>query len=394
MLSISRELSAPRRSGRSCWFWALSLWLLLTCAAASGASANNLYETRVPVVGYDAAARDQALSAALSDVLVRVSGNLKALKHPALARVVLNAQRLVQSYSYEKAPPVAVPEPASAPAPTTANMPDTPVVPPASATIAPTPPPAPTLLLHASFDPQGVVRVLNAAGFGLWAEPRPQTVLWLALESGTDHTLIGSDAPALLSALLQAASTRRGLPILYPLLDLEDQQKLQFSDVVDGVAEHITTASARYQPDAVLAGSMRETTPGHYEARWTVYLQNDAPRWQTQGTLEEVINAGIDGAADVLARQTQAAPGDKNALQLRVSGITDLDRFADVEHYLTGLPGVQHVHTVTLDATEATFALDLNDTKQVLQDAIAGGALLVPEPGAPTDRMLHYRLAQ
>lgn len=387
MLTPPRELYAQRRSGKSYWLWALSLWTLLTSVAVSGALADNLYETRVPVAGYDASARDQALSVALSDVLVRVSGNRKAPQHPALARVVLNAQRLVQSYTYEKVSPVAGAGPASVPA--------TPAAPETSTTPTTPTPVAPTLLLHASFDPPGVVRVLSAAGFGLWAEPRPQTVLWLALESGTDQTLIGSDAPAPLSTLLQAAATRRGLPILYPLLDLEDQQKLEFSDVVNGMAEHITAAAQRYQPDAVLAGYVHETGPGQYEARWNVFLNDGAPHWQTKGTLEQVINAGIDGAADVLARQTQAAPTDKAALQLRVSGITDLDRFADVEHYLTGLPAVKNLHTQTLEATAVTYTLDLNDTKQVLQEAIARGALLVPESEpALTGDILRYRLAQ
>ena len=392
MLTPSRELYAERQSGRPCWLLALSLWALLTSAAVSEAAADNLYEARVPVAGSDAAARDQALGAALSEVLVRVSGNLKAPQHPALARVVLNAQRLVQSYTYEKVAPVAAPEPASEQ--TAATTSDKPVEAAVSTTPPPPAPPAPTLMLHASFDPPGVVRVLSAAGFGLWSEPRPQSVLWLVLESGTDQTFIGSDAPAPLSTLLQTAAKRRGLPILYPLLDLEDQQKLLFGDVIDGAADHIAAASERYQPDAVITGYLRETEPGQYEARWNVYLQDSVPHWQAKGTLEQVINAGIDGAADVLARQMQAAPGDKGALQLRVSGITDLDRFADVEHYLTGLPAVQQVHTVTLEATAVTYALDLNDTKQVLQDAIAQGALLEPEPDAPTGVMLRYRLTQ
>ncbi len=369
--------------------WILWLCALLTCAAASAATSDALYEAVVPVSGYDAAARDQALSAALSEVLVRVSGNQKAPQHPALARVVKNAQRLVQRFSYETAP-VAAPEPApaSATAATPVTSPGT-----VAAVITPQPPPAPTLRLHAIFDAPGVDRVLNAAGFNIWLE-RTQTVLWLALDSGNEQTLTGTDAPAPLGPLLKAATDRRGLSLLYPLLDLEDQQALQFSDVVDGVAEHIRSASQRYQPDAVLAGYVHTTAPDQYEARWTLYQQDGAPNWKAQGSLQQVIDAGIDGAADVLAQHAPAAINNDAGVQLHVSGITDLNRYADVEHYLTGMPIVAHVQTQTVEATAVTFVLQLSGTRQALLETLARGALLLPEAGAPADSVLRYRIAQ
>lgn len=366
------------------WRWAAWLSALLFCAGASAAASDPLYEALVPVAGYDAAARDQALSVALSEVLVRVSGNQKAPQQPALARVVKNAQRLVQRFSYETAP-AAAPEPAPAVTSNSGNV--------TAAVITPQAPPVPTLLLHAIFDAPGVGRVLNAAGFNIWVD-RPQTVLWLAFDSGTEQTLTGADAAAPLGPLLKTAASRRGLPLLYPLLDLEDQQALQFSDVVDGVADRIRGAAQRYQPDAVLAGYVHTTAPDQYAAHWTLYRQDGAPDWTAQGSLQQVIDAGIDGAADLLAHHAPTASGNDAGVQLQVSGITDLNRYADVEHYLAGISVVAQVRTQTVEATAVTFVLQLNGTRQTLLETFARGALLLPEPGAATDSVLRYRIAQ
>ncbi len=388
LLAAPDVMTARRALGRY-WRWALWLCAVLSCTGVSAAGSDPLYEAVVPVAGYDAAARDQALSVALSEVLVRVSGSQKAPQHPALARVVKNAQRLVQRFSYETAPAVA-----SEPAPAaTAASPVTSPGTVAAAVITPQPPPAPTLQLHAIFDASGVGRVLNAAGFNIWVE-RQQTVLWLALDSGTEQTLIGADAPAPLSPLLKAATDRRGLPLLYPLLDLEDQQALMFKDVVDGAAERIRNAAQRYQPDAVLAGYVHMTAPDQYDARWTLYQQDGAPNWTAQGSLQQVIDAGIDGAADQLARHTPAASNKDAGVQLHVSGITDLNRYADVEHYLTGMSVIAHVQTQTVEATAVTFVLQLSGTRQALQETLARGALLLPEPGDPADPVLRYHIAQ
>lgn len=379
------------------WRGVLCVWALLSGAGALAADSAALYEAVVPVAGYDAPARDQALSAGLSEVLVRVSGDQKAPQHPALARVLANAQRLVQRFNYETVPAA---EPESAPE----AAPD-------AAAVAPQPPPAQTLTLHAIYDAPGVGRVLRAAGFNVWGD-RPQTVLWLALDAGADKSLIGADAPLPLGRLLNSAAARRGLPLLYPLLDLEDQQALQFSDVAEPAAERIRNAALRYQPDAVLAGYVHVTggasttdaatadtapaasPPEQYEARWTLYGQAGVSNWTAQGSLRQVIDAGIDGAADQLAQRAPALPAGDGGVQLRVAGITDLNRYGDVLRYLGGIPAVTQVQTRTVEPTVVTFSLQLSGTPQALQEALARGALLVPETGAPADSVLRYRIAQ
>ena len=81
-------------------------------------------------------------------------------------------------------------------------------------------------------------------------------------------------------------------------------------------------------------------------------------------------------------------------MQLHVSGITDLNRYADVEHYLSGISVVAQVRTQMVEATAVTFVLQLSGTRQALQETLARGALLLPEPGAPADSVLRYHIAQ
>ena len=68
--------------------------------------------------------------------------------------------------------------------------------------------------------------------------------------------LVSDDAtPDLIEALDQAAS-QHAVPVLFPLMDLEDIALVSISDIVSREYDSINTMASRYVPDALLVGQI------------------------------------------------------------------------------------------------------------------------------------------
>ena len=75
-----------------------------------------------------------------------------------------------------------------------------------------------------------------------------------------------------------AAADERGLPIAWPLLDLQDLNAVTCTDVWGGFEDEIVAASARYRSDAVLIGKVRPGTfgAGHIASSLTAFGSRSA----------------------------------------------------------------------------------------------------------------------
>ena len=117
----------------------------------------------------------------------------------------------------------------------------------------------------------------------VWGPERPLTLLWVAVDDGVggrallganETTELGAPTTPQMTALLTtvreeivAAADERGLPIAWPLLDLEDLNAVTFTDVWGGFEDRIVAASTRYRADAVLIGRVRPGLAGN-EVEW------------------------------------------------------------------------------------------------------------------------------
>ena len=229
----------------------LRKWLAVTfvLAAASvlpsnAATVPDLYTvTVVP----DPAARDQraaAIRAAMAQLLVRVTGSRNAPLDPAAQRLLAAPDEFLSSYGLDRQGRAVV-----------------------------------------GFQRGPVERVLDGLGLPVWGPERPLTLLWVAIDDGVGgRALLGANetselgvaTTAQMTALLAtvrdevvAAADERGLPIAWPLLDLEDLNAVTFTDVWGGFDDRIVAASTRYRADAV-ANRPRAAGPGRSRGRVVV----------------------------------------------------------------------------------------------------------------------------
>ena len=163
--------------------------------------------------------------------------------------------------------------------------------------------------LWVSFDYEAIERVLRASGMTIWGSERPLTLVWLAVDWGQGEREIlaaaederltqesrSIDRNRLLRERILEIADRRGLPVVFPLLDTIDLQSVTFSDIWGGFDERILVASERYGTNSVLIGRVRPESS--QPERWTYFFGDEWRSWNGPG---EQIVAEI---ADLLAAE-------------------------------------------------------------------------------------------
>lgn len=332
-------------------FLALSLLALPLPAA----EVKGLYEAEMQVPNQSRSERGLAMSAALAEVVTRVSGRREARLQPKVAAAIRRPARLLQQYRYRPLPEdlreVALP----------GEDPQ---------------------LVFFRFDKQAVDRLLRDSGLPVWGATRPSVLAWVAVADGGRRYLLGADSPDELRELVEQEARRRGLPLMLPLLDLQDQRQVSFADVWGRFREPVLAASRRYRPEAVLTGRLGRTADGEWQAEWSIIEGRDADSWRADGVLAaEVVEEGVAGALGWLAARYAPLGGgsEEGRLRVRVGDVRDLGDFARVERYLQSLQQVTQVQAREVAPGRVEFMLDLQGQADGMAQTIALGRVLLPD---------------
>jgi len=195
--------------------------------------------------------------------------------------------------------------------------------------------------LWVSFDGSAIERTLRQGGYLVWGDERPLTLVWLAVDwgdgsreiIGSDDTPTGTDGEGLvprqqiLRQRVLDEAERRGLPLLFPLLDIEDLDNVSFADVWGGFDDLVLRASERYDVDSVLIGRLRGDSVSF--ARWTHHFGGEMRSWG--GDVEPVVNLLADSLAAEFAIGGNAP---LRRVALEVAGVTTVDAYASLQKLL------------------------------------------------------------
>ncbi|MCB1735867.1 MAG: DUF2066 domain-containing protein [Gammaproteobacteria bacterium] len=322
-------------------FTALSTALF--AVPASAVPVNNLYEANVPAGGQDEGNRNAALAEALAEVLTKVSGQSDVRGNTTVRNAMARASAYAQTFSFTRKA-------------TTGRDAG--------------------LRLAASFYPPSIDQLLSEAGLPIWGKERPQTIIWLAVETDGNRYLLPADGGALVDAVQLAADTR-GLPISLPLMDIDDRQALSFSDVTGGFIDRVIAASRRYDGNSVLIGHLRQRGSNDWDARWTHLLGGVQRDWLGNGgSLWASLTSGIDGTADALASRYALKSGDASTVEMSVRGVQGLADYANTVNYLTGLSVVESVQPRVVMPGQMLLTVTVRGGRQALADVVALGRLL------------------
>ena len=195
--------------------------------------------------------------------------------------------------------------------------------------------------LWVSFDGEAIESVLRQAGQTVWGKDRPETLVWLAVDWGQgEREILAADVQErsrdearsidrnrLLRQRILEMAERRGLPVIFPLMDTEDQQNVAFSDIWGGFDEPLLEASRRYDAHSILVGRIRPVS--NQRNRWNFYFGGEERSWV--GEPELVVGLVADLLADEFA-VIGSAPLEY--VDLSVSGVDSVEAYGVMQNML------------------------------------------------------------
>lgn len=332
---------------------------LLLAGGVQAAEVNDFYLVRLPVSG--AQLTDAQRSEALDDMLIRYSG----LRELPASSALQSAQQQAGRY-------IAQTQTRNENGEKTADV---------------------------SFDPAAVQHLAQTLGLPVWNHDRPAIMLWLVDNRGNNSAgerriMLDQEYSAAREQLRQVAM-ERGIPLLLPLGDLEDNMAVSASDVYGNFINPIAAASLRYQPDAVLVASLNNDS-----LTWHLYdaapdkLQTSLPQSQEYtlpGAPDQTVGEMLEQVADYYAKKARDAATPATA----VAGAASASMApASTVPVANSAPAVDSAATaavapIAMGAASATAATTAVPTTAVpitgpQETSVAGGSVPANVPATAT----------
>ncbi len=320
---------------RALW---LALWVLFA-GPVTAVELAHLYQVNVAVADKSATALSAAQQRAFEQVLVKVSGSEATLGNDMVKKQLSNATDFMIQFGYLEGD---------------------------------------GLQVETQFDQERVNRLLRQANLPIWGQHRQQALLWIAAQDANGREIVAdSGFPELKSALVGTAQ-QRGLPILLPLMDLDDAINVSISDIWGQFPQPVLNASERYLAPVVV---MAKSYPlgEQREIAWQLFVSSE-PQLGAQGSgtvsaaegeqaYVELIVAITEWMAQRYAVHLQESADD--VLSLAVMNIDGPATLAEVMKHLQQLTAVNRVDLVRMQGQHAVFALHLLAGRAEVEAAIA-----------------------
>jgi hypothetical protein len=340
--------------------------LVMPITVVSAVVVEDLYLAEVLVADESPRQLRNGARAGLLQVLVRVSGSLKFEESSLVRRSLLNPAAYYYQYSYEST-----------------NQ---------SLLLGEQEVNAKILRLH--FEPSAIARLLRDANLPIWGSNRPSVLLWVAISEGRSRRILGEADSSEVGEVLVEQAKQRGLPVTFPILDIEDASQVSTAEVWGSFLERIDAASNRYNPDSVLTARIHKESGKRWQSRWS-YRDNDA--WKSLESVEysadELVRSMINQLADNLAGRF-ALGSSRLTIKLKIENVDGVPQYAAVSRYLEELTPVVSSSIVALDNNVAEFELETEGQYMQLIEIIKLDERLLLLSKDEGNGSLRYRWAQ
>lgn len=349
-----------KMNGKSLFF---SIIFLFSIAMdASALVIRHMYEVSLPVASQQKQVRVAAFEQGLIEVSMRVSGSSLAPTRLDLSQ----APRMISQYRYyslsaaeieayrkQSAPPMVVPK----------------------------------YKLWMQFDDGKVKQQLRDSGLPIWGYQRPKVLVWLAVKDGRNRYLLKQADHSLIKDAVEKEAHRRGLPLVWPAYDAQDQKELSFIDVWGQFWEPVKQASKRYSVDAILLGRMNWIN-GSWQVDWSLSLEDKIENWKLSALdMGLITSSGIGVATDQISSRfaVYADSGNDAELLVRISDLDSVKKYAAASHYLASLAPVKNVYATEVSPDRIDFHIELSGDREDLKRIIALGRVLRPDTRTPAE---------
>nr|WP_285817655.1 DUF2066 domain-containing protein [Echinimonas agarilytica] len=223
--------------------------------------------------------------------------------------------------------------------------------------------------LEVAFNQEAIDRLLRQANLPIWGSLRPMTIVWLVEEENFKRELLNDQSPILQDSELKVAARSRGVPLMLPLLDLDDISTVDPSDIWGQFPGPARQASARYSADQMVMAKLFSIGAEQYQLQWSVYDLSGGPldvqpAWMSNaltGDKQTLMMEWLEQMADEFGAHfaTQTGLVAADSVQVIVYNLSDLKRVLEAESSLAGMAIVSQVELQQIDGNQAVFNVNL-----------------------------------
>ncbi|MGF1688258.1 DUF2066 domain-containing protein [Photobacterium japonica] len=320
------------------------LFMALLALPLQAATMTNLYQAQVVLPDTDRQSEQVARQQALEQVLIKVSGQSAIGQNEVVAKALTHSGQYVSQFGY-------------------GNLDG-------------------QRTLALTFDPRQVRTLLAQAKSSFWSEQRPTTLVWMVEDDGRDRNILWDQSGSQLLTDVKQAAERRGLPVSVPIGDFEDVTAISSPDLWGGFVQPISTASLRYQPEAILVARVRKQGTDEISVNWQLFANRPEALAASQvapiegrlsGTAVSTINQMMDSVADQLAAK-YAVPlgGDlNNTMSVVVGNIASSKDFFTLERLVTNLTSVAAVNAYRIQGDNVEFNVQLLSSEEAFKQELS-----------------------
>jgi hypothetical protein len=275
-----------------------------------------LYEVEVPVASQTSAARLEASEVAMLELLTRLTGLTNIPRVKAVADALSAPDLYYNQFRFVEVESIDEEGVASD-----------------------------ALRLSIQFERASVLRLLKDATLPIWRANRPKVVAWVVVEANGVREIIGADDTSELAMAVQQRAKQRGLPLVLPLLDLEDQMQVDPAAVWGRLSAVLEPASERYGADIVLVGRVQAIAGGSWAVGWEFWIDGELKPFAGQSLdVVELGSYGVDFLADELVQRYAVLGRSTQDIRLGVTGIRSPADYGNLLRYLGRLEFVDEVN--------------------------------------------------
>ena len=216
----------------------------------------------------------------------------------------------------------------------------------------------PQSVLRIVFQPDQIESLLRLAKLPRWPSPRDTCIVWALLETEGRREIIGPGETYGFAELLVSNGLARGLPLIFPVMDLEDQLRVNHGLIWGRFGKELLQASERYNANCLLIGRLVAHEGGSvtsFSGDWTIMLRNSVSYQREAFWFEDEVKIAketIDSAIDLMAESSVIYAGESYVYRVRISFIEDFGDYLAVNQYLSKSP---YVEDFSIDGYEGGF---------------------------------------
>ncbi len=303
---------------------------ILSLSNAFAVKVSSLYQAEVPVASQTEDLKQQAVEDGFQQVLIKLTGNPQIASNPVIRSSLQRADYYVQEYSY----------------------------------MAPTPD-ASEYMLQVRYDADDVNRLLKHAGASFWGESRPLLLVWLTVRNdANDVEIVASEAPGGEYAAMKQQSRKFGIPLIFPMMDMDDINKVSVDDVSHMNVSLLSEAAKRYSPDAILIGNIQTSKAGAgVQGKWRLVLGDTNWDWSTADkSMPDDMATIMNFVSQTLAKNyiVKSANTQSQILKLQVSNVFERNDLALLMQYLKQITPVERVDLAQVSGNVVALTVAVN----------------------------------